>query len=650
MVDTAPSKSASLTEWQLDRLSSMGLPDDYPWLNPHVQQKARLSCLRGWFHEDPAKAYILCTSSQKFIQALRLWVEAYIKPDPWNAGVYHFRDPEHKYMMVAMAMDEPMTSNQPAKSAIVAPRGSTKTITLIQEMCSMIAVTRTVPVEVLITEINFDRTNEEMRKLRMQIERNETIHRDFGGPGVLFPKVRIGGERWNDKCLTFSHNRSTIMGFSSESAQRGRHPTFGVIDDPEDEENSRNPEWRKKYFRWLFKTYLGMFKPGSKVIWVGTLIHEFSCLHLAMKGCADVSHPDDDEAQEERDEKFDDWNRRVFRMIEDLNGPNERSIFPEYMSVSGFHKYKKTHGLSAAMSEFQGVPVGAGQFIFQRSPQKHGYMCCVGKNGGEDYLLDLRTGEQRPWREFVDSLFVVGGADFSDSLATTANPGAVIFVGASENGVVYVLDAWIRRSHAFNLVEKAYDMASWCGAQRIGWEKVALQTVIIRYARRYADVLRSKGFTPPTSKGIENTGKNKTRRILAALMPLFSDYEIRFPHFEAVTDPDGVLHEPVHRPHERYHRILREQVDCFTDEGSTGFNDGIDALEMAIRTLGNARGDIVKRNTDPNEKALEEWSQAGVVWSRNLIPMECWTKDMRQDHESLVTAAVSSESDMDPYD
>ena len=134
-------KDTALSSAMLSNLDGMGLPADYTSLNPVNRKRARLTSLRSWFSPDPALAYILCNDVEKFIKAHRLWVTCYLKPDPHNAHVYHFRDPEHKYEMVRAAMAPAMKERQPAKCAIHAPRGSTKTITLITERYTLIAWT-----------------------------------------------------------------------------------------------------------------------------------------------------------------------------------------------------------------------------------------------------------------------------------------------------------------------------------------------------------------------------------------------------------------------------------------------------------------------------------------------------------------------------
>ncbi len=641
-------KALAPTAKVVAEMESMGLPSDYLILSKPAKREARLKSLRSWFDPDPSRANVLVNDVDKFVKAQRLWVEFYMKPDVHNAGVYHFKDPTHKYEMVRIAMSDAKVAKQPSKAGMVAPRGSTKTITLIQELVSMIAVVKTVPVQILMSQINFDRTNEEMRKLRMQFERNETIHRDFGGPGVLFPKSRIGGERWNDKSMGFAHNRSTVMGYSIDSAQRGRHPTLGIIDDPEDEDNSRLQEWRRRYFRWLFSTYLPMFGPGGKIFWIGTLIHEFSCLHMAMRGVFDKSGDVDDDISE-RDERFDSWNRRVFQLIEGYGTEDEYSIFPDKHSVEDFRAFVTTHGLSAAMAEFQGMPIAAGQFVFKRDAYRHSYMRCTGEDG--DYMLDVKLGTILPWEKFLESLYIVAAVDPSDSIQASADPGAIGFIGIAEDGTVYVLDMWIRRSHAEDLIEQAYDMCRANRAHKMGIEREAMASFVLRYAKRFEDKLRKDGFTPPFARGLQCQRTSKVRRIIAAIRPLIGDHEIRFKRFEQVVTSDGTVHVAAPDAHQRFHRILGDQVDGYTDEGGTGHDDGVDVLHMAIRLLGQTRGAGVQdENPDEYKQEWDEWAEAGIDWGRKRIPHKWWSEEMWKEANSLEPPSEIFAGDMDPYE
>lgn len=649
LLASVPNKGQPLSERQRCHYDEMGLPHDYPYLNAKNQLKTRKKSLQSWFDPDPAKCYILCTDTEKFLKAFRLWVEYYMKPSKWNAGTYHFTDPLHKYEMVQAAMSPPKTPNQPSKTACVAPRRSTKTHTLIQQMCSMMAVTRTTPIQILISERNKARTDEEMQDLRHQFENNERIHADFGSENILFPRTRTGGRRWNNEKLQFCHNRSTIVGVSVSSAHRGRGNTFGIIDDPEDDEDSLNAAFRSKYFRWLFKAYLFMFGPGAKILWISTMIDELCCMQMAMRGLKEVQTTEDDEVQLERDARFDDWNLVNISLIrEDKNG-KRYSIFPDRTSVADFDAYKKTHGLAAAMCEMQGVPMAGDQFCFSRDPMRHGYIRAIGEDG--DYFLDLNTGRKLPWDEFVKSLYVVGAGDFGSGMSPTCCPGAIVLIGRDAWGTVYVLDVYNRRCHPDDLIEMMFEMAPEWHTQRFAFEAVSMQTVDVHRARRRADELRAEGKEPPLIRGITNQKIDKVRLIIATLRPLINNDEIRFRQFdEQVKTIDGV-HKVRSDARQRYHGQLAEQVDMYTDERALGLDDAIDALQMSIRFLGSMKGEPDQTSDDPNEEVYARWAEAGLLFDKKNIPLSCWTKEMFVDSMGdNIDVAKADEDEMDPYE
>lgn len=626
---------------EIENLRAMGLPADYFDLAPRFRKKARLKVLRSWFSPDPSHANILCTDVEAFVRAMQLWVEFYIKPDPYNAGVYTFPDPSHKYEMVRMSMSDPKVKTLPAKTVIIAPRGTTKTITFRDE-CLMIVTCRTVFTEVLFSEINAPRTSEEFRKMRLQIERNETIHADFGGPGTLFPVSRMSGERWNDSVLEFTHCNCTLYGFSANAATRGRHPIFGVIDDPEDDKKVRQVGWRRQFFDWLFRTYVPMFGPGGKLVWMQTPPNEASAVYIPMRGVETMVGWRGEGTVADKDSRFEDWNKKNFMLFYDDGKTGERkSIWQHKYDVNEEQSLRQSLGPQAFMAEMQGIPIASGQFVFQRDPFAHGYM-----RTDDGLMLDLRTGEEREWDEFSSKLMVVGAGDLSDSIAPDADPGALVFLGVSEEGIVYVLDAFIKRCHADDLVRKGFDMAAEWDCDKLGFEQEAMQSVLVRYAYRLADELRKKGLNAPVIRGVMHARqpKQKIRRILSALTPLLGEHRMRFPYFK-----EHEKYTPRFHKNARYIEILKEQVDFFTDEGASGNDDGVDACEMAITLAGPIRARTRGAVETDNEREYRLWHDAGITLRPEVTPRGCWTEEMhRQADPHPVGSAVAVE--VDPYE
>lgn len=639
------------TSW----LEACHLPANYYRLKARAQREARMAVLTDWF--DLAQPAVLCTSTANYLAAHRLFVDYYLKPDSFTGTRYYRQDPEHKYEMLELAMSPPLQETEPGKTALTAARLSAKTVTLVQESCTMISIVRPNSF-VLISELNQERTSEEMRNIRFMIQNNERLHRDFGGPGVLFPTGRYGGCPWNDTRLSFqSFNGSLILGISIMSAHRGRHPIYGVIDDPDDGKMSATKEGRDAFFDWFFRTYLPMFQRGGKVTWIQTITHQDCLIAYAMRGLRDTGGEGAmEEGQKEKDERFDDWRRHNFPLIRESEDGTFRSIWPEYMSVEGFEQKKISYGLAAALAEYNGEIIPEGSFSFHRDPIADCYMHCVARPGDdEEYYLDLRTGHRCGWQSFLDSLFVVGAADISDSLKPTADLAGICIIGVDARGVIHVLDIYNRRCRIETQIEIAYEvMARQWHPSKFTWEDEALQSFVIRHAERYVRELEAEGFHAPQPRGMKNEGSKKTHRIIGVVGASLRNHRLRFPRLEPFTDGEGTEHHPVLHPRAMDFGRLLQQVDTYTEDGPFGHDDGIDALHMALRTVWLLRGRDVQVDQDPNQAILDDWEKAGIRFNRYNVPMECWPQSWLRDYhrEQMPTPVpkIGRAAQIDPYD
>ncbi len=600
------------------------LPEDYPTLTPKVQRAARLSVLRSWF--DPALPHVLCTDVENFVAAHFLYSEFYIKPAEINRGVYFFQDPVNKYELDRLIMAPPTKPEEPSKSVVTATRRFGKTQTIIIEMIPLMCLVRPFTC-CLVSEVNDKRTGEELDKIKYQIERNERIHSDFGAEGVLFPKSRTEGT-WNKHHLRFIHFPGVeIMGHSLGSAQRGRGPLYGVIDDPENEDNTYNRDWRRNFFNKLLHVYVPMFHFGGKLCWIGTPVHEGSCLSLAMRGMSEQEQDEDPTV----DRRFMDWHRGKFPLIVRDEAGDYVSMQPERLSVQGFLTKMEIDPI-AAQKEILCEPVTPGTRAFRYDPVKHGFMHC--KTGDEEYMLDLYTGEQRPWKDFLDELIVFGAGDLADGQSADCDPGALVWIGIDSQGVVFVLDAWQGRVFAEKQVKAAYDISVLLNCEVFGWEKASLLCVVNRILpAREVQERRDRGEIPPVFREIENHHKNKVRRILT-MTGIFGSHQIRFLQFGTIQGPDGVVHRPVDHGRESAYRDLIGQIVEFTDEGIRGRDDLIDALEMVFRLVSGRRGELVQeQNDDPSDLMVEKWKKTGFFITPNSLPPDRWTEKMQREME-----------------
>lgn len=631
---------------QLEYLRSCGLPDDYMELSARPQRKARMASLCSWYDPDPSRSHILCNDVEAFVKALRLYVEFYRKPCDYLAGVYHFADPDYKYDIVRAMMSPPKIANLPSKTVITAARGTTKTITM-REMIEMICLTKTVRTQCLLSEVNADRTAEEIRNISSHIENNPQIHSDFGGEGVLWPTGRITNERWNEKRLEFRNRKCSIVGVSTGSKQRGRHPTFGAIDDPDDGEVSRNREWRRAFFSWLVRTYIPMFGPGSQIAIIQTVTHAF-CPILVIMGKKTSVQEDEYEfdglESAQRDTRFDDWHKHNFELFTTGDDGNLVSHFPDKHPPEDFERLMGTLGPQAAMAEYQGRIVPEGFACWKRDQFQHGYM-----HTRDGEFVDLHTGKREPWSSWLATLRIVAGVDLANSLDPDACMSAIITIGIDNDGTAFVLDAWTRRVRAETAVRESFRLCEEWKARLLGVEQVAMQSVMVRYAYRIAAEMRERGVEAPAVRGIKRSTREKYRRIIAGISPLMYERKIRFLSFASYADENGVTLEPEHNKHYGYWIELLEQVDTMTDLGPSGGADAIDALDMALYIAGRLQPVEDAPDGEENDAQLDKWRELGMSWSRLDVPRECWTQKMVDEEKESLDAVVAGEV-VDPYD
>lgn len=637
-----------------DSLDDLGLPQSYTKAAPNARAAMRKQSLSRWF--DPDQPEMLLVEVEDYLKAHRLWVEYYLKPE--NPQTYFLPDSRIKYRMLRNSMLPPLSAGQPSKSIQHAPRRHGKTVTLVWERSSLIAAARPHTI-IVVTQVNGQRTKEEVGRIGKTFIKNKRVLADFG---KVYPQRRRRAEdrhvKWTNDQLDFVHNGSVIYGVSTNMAHRGRGPHLWEVDDPEPDEESRNENWRAKYFDWFFGAGLGMMTRGSHVDWTGTFQHENCCLQMALRGLSEVASDDGDQMILAPDERFDDFRKESIPMTwEDENGVTQ-SAWPERMSPEDYSALEKGLGKHIAAREYGGRIIGEGRFVFARDDYRHGYIHCTdtpSEPGSNQWMLDLKTGECVEWKRFLESLFIVAACDPANSTKPTADPGALIIVGVREGGIRYVLDAIVRREIATYWVSEGLPIATAWRCSKMGFEKVQMSN-LARDARIKEDIMRGQGLDPPHCVPIEHAGSGmkdrKTRAIIGTLSPLYREDLIRHPQFDNVTDKEGKVWYPLANPHRRYFGELRKQVDGFTDSGATGFDDAADALEMAVALAGDVTG-IAVQDEPHNDRIVRLMADAGMVIHRLDLPFSCWTEKMWKEHYAAMYPAVEDEreraEEFDPY-
>jgi hypothetical protein len=591
------------------------MPSNYGRLRESTKLDRRLELLGAWY--DPNDYGRLMSSAEVFLAALYFFVEHYVKRSEKSKHFYHWPDCRLKPVMQRMFTY--------ARGALVAPRGSSKTFTVVFEMVPFIAVTRP-NTGILLGSETKDLTKEKIKNIRRRIETNERILRDFG---QVWPTGR-GADDWSNTDLDFV-NGSSIKGSSIDMATRGRHPLVGVIDDPEGK-RSGSPAWREQFMEWLFHTYLNQFHDhGTHVMWIGTILRSDSCLWRAI-------HNEDEEG------RFSNWTRRIIKMVyeDPPESGNYVSAWPEKLSVEEFEAKKSGSsapgpdsqsgvtvvGLAAVMAEFQGEPIPMGQKMFHRDERRHGYVMGLDSNKHR-YIYDPALGKSWLYREYRRNCFMLGGVDIADTPSRGADPSAIVIAMLDPDGVFWILDAWEKRCFSDETALEAMRMSHRWRVDLMAWEQASLAKRIFREAKKLRIQREDQGFHVPVLKAVDTQGVPKPQRI-ERMRPDFDAARIKLPILHEI---DG--HHPYKRVNTRALHQLLDQIDTMTGEGTAGHDDLLDALEMLHRSA--VRRPKVKTPAKTRgRKLLEKWEKEGLF----VDPMEAhpnnWTPRMRKQFEERV--------------
>ncbi len=590
----------------------LGLPYRYWDLREHQRRECRMEVLRSWF--DPNRLDVFCTDVDKLVQAAKLWHFHYMRPARCHHGIYTRPNPEHKWTIVRNAFLPPMEPGVCGRSITHAPRGTAKSVTLVFELPQMVAICRPAT-EVVMSQRNKKKTYQWMRKIRASIQNNDLIHADFGGKGKLW-KVQGQQQSWSTETLQFGHDpQCRIVGVSALAAVRGEHPIWAIIDDPETKKDARNPVFADNYFDWLLHDYIPIVQPGGFFTWITTINDEGSCANAVINGVRIGSDSEEDDEDGSSgfmiDERFASFSKTVIPLYtRDEETGEWKSSWEALYPVEAMTSLQRSMG-SAFDAEMQGQPRPSGQTMFMRDDCAHGWARCVNADG-DHFVIDLYTGECWTWTDFMATSVVVGGLDLADSQATHAQPGAAVFF-AVRGGVIYILDAYIRKLQCLYLVEQTLLLGVQWAAVMLAVDTTAMQVAILPVSKSIRQKLMDEGkacpqFAPANAAGMAN----KVARIEAALSSRFRDKTIRFPWMHKKDHPalevamarnKLVDLAPMMRRDD--HLALLAEVDRITDNAKpTGWN-GLDAIEMAIRKMGGVSGIEAPTKEHTNRRTID---------------------------------------------
>ena len=439
------------------------------------------------------------------------------------------------------------------KFAIIAPRGSAKT-TWVSKIYPLYCALRELEPYILLISNTAAQAEKNLAAIKRELEENKALARDF-------PMATGRGPVWNQSQVE-TRNRVCIEAVGMGQKIRGRtfgshRPTLIVIDDLEHDESVESPLRRQKALNWLHRAVVPAGTEQTNIFVLGTALHRDDTLHALRRTPGWVSRTFSAILQEPaRQDLWRDWESlfknsnddaseqtagRFYEAHQTEMHDGAELLWPEREPLYDLMSLRATIGEAAFQAEKQGRPMSS---RLAEWPDD-----CFGPSIWFDRWPELRAR--------------VIALDPSKGKTDVSDYSAFVMLGLGVDGLLYV-DADLARRDATKIVEDGLQLT-----QRFRPDGFAIETN--QYQELLKDEMdrlsRKRGLLIPTY-GLNNSANKRTR--IRRLTPF-----IRTERFRFKSSSDGT-------------RLLVDQLREFP---SSRYDDGPDALEMAVRLLSRLQHD-----------------------------------------------------------
>ena len=272
-----------------------------------------------------------------------------------------------------------------------------------------------------------------------------------------------------------------------------QRPTLIIVDDPEDENNTKTAEAMESNLRWLLQSAVPSLDPRKgRLIIIGTPQHERCMVETIkdMKGWLNLEYkPDIDNGKA----LWEDWwsIKKLLEKKAELESINRLSVF--------YREY---------MCEI----VGDEDQLFKADDFRY-YKGDVYLNSQKEAFIKMTEPEVK---EIPINIFT--GVDPASSTKQTADYSVIFNIGVDKEGNRYVLPYYRKRATPLNLAEAIVDNFKKFHSQKTRIESVGYQEMLREYVVKRCE--QEKLFIPGLNVR-ENPRNSKSRR-LESLQPIFA--------------------------------------------------------------------------------------------------------------------------------
>lgn len=356
--------------------------------------------------------------------------------------------------------------------ALAAPRGFAKSYIcsfFYALHCALFGLKR----DICIISASEGLAKEWLRKIKTELEMNRSLVGFFGD---------LKSSKWSETHIVLS-NGVSIRARGAGGQIRGFRPDLLILDDIETDETVTSEEQRNKLRDWIFKACLNTLMPNGQFIMIGTIIHPLSLLNEILNS-------------------NNDWEKR--RYMAYIDGIQEKGyeLWPDLWTHERLQSRKREIGSFAFASEYLNQPIASETQpikehqirYFDKLPDVHNMVIAVDPAYSEDERADYKVATliayDQTMNRYVDTY-----------IRTHAPTGEFI-------------------DSILNLYLSHKDRVLYLGIPSGGTEKEFFNSFMRKASERhiYPPIFELKNVYVDATN---HSYRNKTKRIIAALQPLF---------------------------------------------------------------------------------------------------------------------------------
>lgn len=272
-----------------------------------------------------------------------------------------------------------------------------------------------------------------------------------------------------------------------------QRPSLIIIDDPEDENNTKTAEAMETNLRWLLQSAIPSVDPfKGRIIVIGTPQHQ-RCMVETLQ-------------------EMHGWTNLTYKP--DIH--KKKALWEEWWSIKKLLEKKKElesiNRLSVFYREYMCEIVGDEDQLFRADDFRY-YEGEVSLDSNEDAYINMTYPEKK---QIPINIFT--GVDPASSTKQTADYSVIFNLGVDKEGNRYVLPYYRKRATPLNLAEAIVDNFRKYRSQKTRIESVGYQEMLREYVIKRCD---DENLFIPGLNIKENPRTSKSRR-LESLQPIFA--------------------------------------------------------------------------------------------------------------------------------